>query len=260
MPEQDVLLAVESIGKSFGGLQALSEVTLEVKQGSVHAVIGPNGSGKTTLINVISGFLRPDYGRVLFAGQSIVELPGHEIARRGITRTFQNLSLLEDQTVMENVLLGLHPWWRGSFVQGLLGTRRARMTESDKEAFCCGFLDRLGIEPIAFKKVSELSYGQRKLVEMCRALVSQPRLLLLDEPTSGLSQTEISEFIDLLRKVKETKEVTTIIVEHHIDIVESISDCVTVLDEGLVIAQGTYAEIARNPRVVQAYLGETQAA
>jgi branched-chain amino acid transport system permease protein len=234
-------------------------VSLQVKRGSVHAVIGPNGSGKTTLINIISGFLRPNYGKVVFAGQSLVELPGHEIAKKGITRTFQNLSLLEDQTVMENVLLGLHSWWRGSLVQGLLGTRRARATESEKEAFCYGFLDRLGIEPLAFKKVSELSYGQRKLVEMCRALVSQPRLLLLDEPTSGLSQAEIDEFIDLLRKVKEMK-VTMILVEHHIDIVESISDWVTVLDEGLVIAQGTYKEIAQDPKVVQAYLGETVAA
>ena len=259
LPEEDVLLAVESIGKSFGGVQALSEVSLNVRQGNVHAVIGPNGSGKTTLINIISGFLRPNYGKVVFAGQSLVELPGHEIARRGITRTFQNLNLLEDQTVMENILLGLHPWWRGSLVQALLGTRQAKVSESEKDAFCYGFLDRLGIEPLAFKKVSELSYGQRKLVEMCRALVSQPRVLLLDEPTSGLSQTEIGEFIDLVRNVKETG-VTVILVEHHIDIVESISDWVTVLDEGLVIAQGTYKEIARNPKVVQAYLGETVAA
>ncbi len=259
LPDEDVLLTVESMGKSFGGVQALSGVTLQVKRGNVHAVIGPNGSGKTTLINIISGFLRPNHGKVVFAGQSLVELPGHEIAKKGITRTFQNLSLLEDQTVMENVLLGLHSWWRGSLVQGLLGTRRARATESEKEAFCYGFLDRLGIEPLAFKKVSELSYGQRKLVEMCRALVSQPRLLLLDEPTSGLSQAEIDEFIDLLRKVKEMK-VTMILVEHHIDIVESISDWVTVLDEGLVIAQGTYKEIAQDPKVVQAYLGETVAA
>ena len=259
LPGEGTLLTVESIGKSFGGVQALSSVSLDVKQGNVHAVIGPNGSGKTTLINIISGFLRPDYGKVVLAGESLAVSPGHEIARKGITRTFQNLSLLEDQTVMENVLLGLHPWWRGSLVQALLGTRRAKVSESEKEAFCYGFIERLGIEPLAYKKVSELSYGQRKLVETCRALVSQPRVLLLDEPTSGLSQTEIGEFIDLLRKVKETG-VTIILVEHHIDIVESISDSVTVLDEGLVIAQGTYKEIARNPKVIEAYLGETQAA
>ena len=251
----DVLLRIDAATKQFGGLCALDRVSLEVREGGIHAVIGPNGSGKTTLINVISGFLRANEGDIIFAGRSIAQLPGHEIARLGITRTFQNLNLLEEQTVMDNVLLGLHPWWRGSLVHALLGTRPGRRAEAEKRALCRDAMEWLNIRTLASKKVAELSYGQRKLVEMCRALVSQPRLLLLDEPTSGLSQHEIVEFIELLRKVKGTG-VTMVLVEHHIDIVASISDWVTVLDEGEVIAQGTYGEISRDPKVVEAYLGE----
>lgn len=256
--EGGAVLRLVSIEKSFGGVRALSGVSLEVKPSTVHCIIGPNGSGKTTLINIISGLFLPDGGDAAFAGESIVELRSHQIARKGITRTFQNINLLEDKSVMENVLLGLHPWWRGSLVHALLGTAGSRRSEYKKRAFCCEIMDRLEIRPLAWKKVSELSYGQKKLVEVARSLASQPRLLLLDEPTSGLGGGEIEKFIALLRKVMQTG-LTILLIEHHMDVVKSISDYITVLDEGRVIAQGSYEEVARNQKVAEAYLGEVKA-
>jgi branched-chain amino acid transport system permease protein len=246
---------VESLSKNFGGVTALAWIDLEVKPRTIHSIIGPNGSGKTTLLNIISGFHRSDSGDIIFSGKSIARLSSHRIARRGITRTFQNLNLLEDHTVMENVLLGLHTWWRGSVFGACLGSKDSQRSEREKEAFCYEILEMLGIESLFSKTVSELPYGQKKIVEVCRALVAKPRVILMDEPTSGLSPVEINKFIPVLRRVVEMG-ITTILIEHHLDVVKSISDHVTVLDQGIVIARGTYEEVVRNPKVAEAYLGE----
>jgi ABC-type branched-subunit amino acid transport system ATPase component/ABC-type branched-subunit amino acid transport system permease subunit len=250
-----VLLSVESVQKRFGGVVALTNVTLHVMPNRVHAIIGPNGSGKTTLINTISGLYVPNEGDVTYEGESLVGMSCYKIARKGISRTFQNLNLLDEHTVMENVLLGLHPWWRGSLVHALIGTRKERREEQKRRAFCYEILGTLGIQHLAATRVYELAYGQRKLVEICRALASQPRLLLLDEPTSGLGPDEIIEFIEVLKRVVE-RGITIVIIEHHIDIVQNMADWVSVLDDGALIASGTYEEVTHNPRVIEAYLGE----
>jgi ABC-type branched-subunit amino acid transport system ATPase component/ABC-type branched-subunit amino acid transport system permease subunit len=249
------LLSVESVGKRFGGVVALTNVTLDVKPNTVHAIIGPNGSGKTTLINTISGLCVPNEGDITYEGESLVGMSCNRIARKGISRTFQNLNLLDEHTVMENVLLGLHPWWKGSLTHALLGTRKGKREEEQRRTFCYEILGTFGIQHLATTRVYELAYGQRKLVEICRALASQPRLLLLDEPTSGLGPDEIMEFIGVLKKVVE-RGITIVIIEHHIDIVQNMSDWVTVLDDGVLIASGPYEEVTHNPRVIEAYLGE----
>jgi ABC-type branched-subunit amino acid transport system ATPase component/ABC-type branched-subunit amino acid transport system permease subunit len=253
---QKPLLRVDSIEKHFGGVSALAGVSLEVHPGSVHAVIGPNGAGKSSLMNVISGLYASDEGEIFFAGDPITSWPAHRRARTGIVRIFQNLSLLEDNSVLDNVLLGLHPWWRESVASGLLWTPKRKRIETEKVSFCLEMLSGVGISNLASRRISELSYGQKKLVEVCRALVARPRLLLLDEPTSGLSQIEIGVFVEFLEDVKKTG-VTTLLVEHHVDIVRDVSDYVTVLDFGKVIGSGTYEEIIRNPRVIEAYLGDS---
>lgn len=249
------LLRVDSVDKRFGGVVALANVSLDILPYTVHAIIGPNGSGKTTLINTISGLYLPERGDIIYAGDSLIRMSCNKIARKGISRTFQNLNLLDEHTVMDNVLLGLHPWWTGALGPSLLGTGKAKKEEQKRQAFCYEILDSFGIQSLASTRVYELPYGQRKLVEVCRALASQPRLLLLDEPTSGLGPSEISEFIDVLKKVM-ARGITIVIIEHHIDVVQSISDVVTVLDDGRLIASDTYDKVIHNPKVVEAYLGE----
>ena len=247
-------LAMQDITVTFGGLTALSAVSLEARPHEVLGVIGPNGAGKTTLFNVACGFVRPDSGSLSWRGEELPRLRPHDLAGLGISRTLQGLGLFDRMTVLDNVLVGADRDARSGFWSDLLSLPRSTRDETRLRDRARGVLDELGVASYADRYPASLPYAVRKKVALARALVAEPELLLLDEPASGLSDAEMSDLGSLLRGL--TDRMAVMLVEHHMDLVMSVCDDLVVLDFGRVIATGTPAEVRDDPAVQSAYLGE----
>jgi branched-chain amino acid transport system ATP-binding protein len=248
------LLEVRAITKTFGGLAAVKEVSFAVTGGTIKAIIGPNGAGKTTLYDLLTGIYLPDGGRVIFDGKDIVGMPTHEITSMGIARTFQTIRLFTHMTVMENVMVGLHHRTRSGIFKSALRFPSARREEAwmREESLRC--LDIVGLEMQADNLAGSLPFGAQRLLEMARALATQPKLLLLDEPASGLNAYETRELGEIIYHVRDMG-ITVILVEHDMGLVMRISEEVLVLDYGEVIAEGSPEEIKADEKVIEAYLG-----
>ena len=240
---------------NFGGIRALDGVSFAIEPGEVFTIIGPNGAGKTTIFNLVSRIYEPSAGRLIFDGKDITRVPPHEVARRGIARTFQNIELFEHATVLQNLLLGRHAHKRSRFVEELLFLPRVRALELEHREAVERVIDFLDLQPHRDSLVVNLAYGVRKVVEMARALCTRPRLLLLDEPSSGLSVEETEDMAFWIQDIRTILGVTVLMVEHDMSLVSSVSDRVLAVNYGRPIALGTAREVQEHPDVIKAYLG-----
>jgi branched-chain amino acid transport system permease protein len=248
------LLRVEAVTRQFAGLTAVEDVTFEVWPGTIHAVVGPNGAGKTTLLNLISGVDRPTSGQVHLDGHVVAERALHEVSELGVARTFQNLALFADSSALENVLIGLHTQAEVSLAAALARTPRVYREEDALRATAMGLLEYVGLADCWHVRAGDLPQGHQRLLEVARALAARPRLLLLDEPAAGLNATEVETLGRLVERVRDSG-VTVVVIEHHMDLVMRISDRVTVLDRGRLLAEGTPAQVQADQDVIDAYLG-----
>jgi len=249
------LLTVEDLAINFGGISALAGVSFAVEPGQVLTIIGPNGAGKTTIFNLLSRIYEPTRGRLVFCDEDITSVPAHEIARRGIARTFQNIELFQHATVLQNLLLGRHAHKRSRFFEELLFLPRVRALELQHREAVETVIDFLDLQPYRDSLIVNLPYGVRKVVEMARALCTQPKLLLLDEPSSGLSVEETEDMAFWIQDIRTLLGITVLMVEHDMTLVSAVSDRVVALNYGRVIATGTVREVQAHPDVVKAYLG-----
>jgi len=251
----DDMLALEGITLSFGGVTALADVDLKVRKGDIQAIIGPNGAGKSSVLNVISGLYRPDRGRVVISGETYVQVPTERLGRLGIARTFQNLALFKRLTVIENVMTGCVVQTRSTFIEQILGLRRSRREEDEARERATAVIAFFDLHAVRNRQAGTLPYGIQKRVELARALVSRPKILLLDEPLAGMTAAEKQEMSGFIRAARGQYQTTVVLIEHDIGVVLGLSDRVAVLDYGRKIAEGTPKEVRANQAVIDAYLG-----
>ncbi len=257
------LLELRNVSKRFGGLTVIEALDLHVEEGEIVSVIGPNGAGKTTLFNLVTGVYDPDEGDIVFAGESLVGLQPHQITGRGIARTFQTLRLFLNMTVKENVMAAAYPHTRAGVIRSILRTPGMRREEREIQRLAEEKLSFFGQRLMGYRwdqPAYSLSYANRRRLEIARATATRPRLLLLDEPAAGMNPVETHEIAELIGKLREDGGYTILVIEHDMHVVEGISDRVVALDHGVKISEGTFEQVATDPRVVEAYLGTKAAA